>query len=103
MEPRLDRIDITPSANGWSVAGEIDAVTAQQLADEFANLPDVIDGHIEVDLAAITFMDSSGLRVLLALADRAEASGRTVVVRNPSKPVTKLLGITQLESRFGLI
>ena len=103
MEPHLDRIRITPSTNGWSVAGEIDAVSVQQLADAFANLPAVIDGPIDVDLAGVTFIDSSGLRVLLGLADRVEAAGGTTVIRNPSKQVLRLLAITQLESRFGLI
>ena len=103
MEPQHDDLSITPSTNGWSVTGEIDAATAQQLADAFANLPDVDDGAVEVDLARVTFIDSSGLRVLLGLADRAEASGRAVVIRNASRPVSKLLAVTQLESRFGLI
>jgi anti-sigma B factor antagonist len=103
VEPQQDRFNVTPSATGWTVAGELDAVSGQQLADAFANLPDVLDGPIAVDLAAVTFIDSSGLRVLLGLADRVEAAGGTTVVRNPSKQVTRLLAITQLEARFGLI
>jgi len=103
VEPQLDRLNINQLTNGWAVAGEIDAVSAQQLADAFTNLPDGLDGPIDVDLAGVTFIDSSGLRVLLGLADRVEAAGGTTVVRNPSKQVTRLLAITQLEARFGLI
>ena len=103
VEPQLDRLNITQLTNGWSVAGEIDAVSAEELTEAFANLPDVNAGPIDVDLAGVTFIDSSGLRVLLELADRVDAAGGATVVRNPSKHVTKLLAITQLESRFGLI
>jgi anti-sigma B factor antagonist len=103
VEPHLERISITSLTNGWLVAGEIDAVAAQPLTEAFADLPDVHAGPVEVDLAGVTFIDSSGLRVLLGLADRVEAAGGTTVVRNPSKHVSKLLAITQLESRFGLI
>ena len=102
MEPQQDHFSVTPSTNGWAVAGEIDAVSGQQLADAFAILPDVLDGPIDVDMAAVTFIDSSGLRVLLGLADRVEAAGGTTVVSNPSKQVTRLLAITQIEARFGL-
>jgi anti-sigma B factor antagonist len=102
VEPQQDRFNVTPSTNGWAVAGEIDAVSGQQLAQAFEILPDVLDGPVDVDLAAVTFIDSSGLRVLLGLADRVEAAGGTTVIRNPSKHVSRLLAITQLESRFGL-
>jgi len=63
----------------------------------------VAAGAIEIDLAGVTFIDSSGLRVLLALAETVTASGGAVVIRNPSRPVSRLLRITELESTFGLV
>jgi len=102
VEPQIDRLDVTPTSTGWLVAGEVDAVSAQQLEEVFADLPAVGAGSVEVDLAAVTFIDSSGLRVLLGLADRAEAAGASTVIRNPSTPVIRLLTVTQLGSRFGL-
>ncbi len=95
-------IDVTTLSNGWSVSGQIDALTAGLLTEAMQDLPDVADGPIEVDLADVTFMDSSGLRVLLGLADRAAQAGGTVVILNASKSVRRLLEITKLESTFGL-
>ena len=102
MQAHPNRIDIIQSAHGWFVTGEIDVLTSLELTEAFANLPDVTKGPVEVDLAGVTFIDSSGLRVLLELADRVEATDRETVIRNPSPTVTRLLAITQLESRFGL-
>ncbi len=96
------QIDVVKLPHGWSVSGEIDALTSGPLADALEDLPDVADGPIELDLAGVTFIDSSGLRVLLRVADRVAAVGGTVVVRNPSKAVSRLVAITKLESTFGL-
>lgn len=54
------------------VAGEIDMVNAttvhQQLLDAVSNQ----ETAVRVDLSGLTFMDSAGLRILFALADRLE-------------------------------
>ena len=102
VEPQHDRLNVTRTNRGWSVAGELDAVTAEQLVQAFGDLPEVDAGPIEVDLAAVTFIDSSGLRALLELADRADAAGAETLIKNPSKQVSRLLVITHLEDRFGL-
>jgi anti-anti-sigma factor len=80
----------------------MDVASALQLSDAFAELPARAGASVELDLAGVTFIDSSGLTALLRLADSVEAAGGTTVIRNPSATVTKLLTITQLESRFGL-
>jgi len=102
MESSTARIDVTESGRKWLIVGEIDASNAGQLADALATRPDTNDAAVELDLAGVTFIDSSGLRALLQLADSVEAEGGCTVIRNPSEPVLKLLTITQLESRFGL-
>ena len=102
MQPSGEPVDISTMPTGWSVTGQIDALTSEQLANAFTDIPDVVDGPIEVDLAGVTFIDSSGLRVLLGLAGRVTHAGGTVVIRNASKPVARLLAITRLESTFGL-
>ena len=102
VQPGRDDIDVTTTSNGWSVSGQIDAQTAGHMNDALQDMPDVGDGPIELDLSDVTFIDSSGLRVLLGLADRVAQAGGTVVIRNASKSVKRLLEITKLESTFGL-
>jgi anti-sigma B factor antagonist len=96
------RISIEPLPRGWAVAGELDASTAPSLDAAFAELP-AATSQVDVDLDGVTFIDSSGLRVLIALNDRVTAEGGRVVVSSASNPVRRLLEITGLESTFGVI
>jgi anti-anti-sigma factor len=53
-----------------------------------------------VDLTKVTFMDSSGLRSLLAASHRARQHGSKVVLRNVGPEVWRLLEITKTASHF---
>jgi len=80
-------------------AGEIDMRTA---ADLRVALDAVLDGRpskIMIDLAAVTFMDSTGLGVLVQACTRAGDHGRVVVI-NPHPIVRRILEITGLGELF---
>ena len=49
---------------------------------------------LRVDMSGLTFMDSSGLRVLLRVAEAATGKGTNVVLVRPSPQVQKLLDLT---------
>jgi anti-sigma B factor antagonist len=89
-EPRLD---IARDVDGALVlAGEIDSYTAPDLADRLG-----ADPPIEVvDVAGVTFIDSSGLRVLVEAHQARAASGSRLVLRSPSAAVQRLLEISGL-------
>ena len=75
------------------VAGELDPHTAPDLA---AHLEALVDGgarSVELDLGGLRFMDSSGLRVLLAAAERLAGAGGSLVLRDPAPAVRRLLDI----------
>ncbi len=75
--------------------GELDIATAPELVDLLARLRH--HGHaVTVDLAEVTFMDSTGLRELL----RATSDGHTVVLRNVPKQVRILLELAGVDSLF---
>ena len=95
------RISIDTIDTNFTVGGELDASTSPLLASAFADAPVGAEQFV-VDLGAVTFIDSSGLRVLIAFNDRVTADGGTVIVSNPSSSVRRLLQITGLESMFGL-
>lgn len=97
MPNRLAITDIDP--NGVALRGEIDAHSAPAVADRFSTLP-VGDGDIVIDMAEVSFMDSSGLRVLLDLHQRAGEAERRLVLRTPSQSVTKLLEVSGLSDHF---
>jgi anti-sigma B factor antagonist len=71
------------------VAGELDMATVPRLEQEVeARLP---DGPCELllELSGLTFIDSSGLRLLIMLAERAKAEGWTLsITRPPERTLT---------------
>ena len=77
------------------VRGEIDMMSAPVLALKLGE----IDGGTAavVDLGDVTFMDSSGLKVLLTAATRHTASGGSLVLRRPSEAVRRIVRLTKLE------
>ena len=82
-----------------AVAGELDAFSAPSL-EELAADAGADGAPITLDLARTTFIDSSGLRSLLALHAKLERNGVALTLRAPSDPVTRLLGITGLDTHF---
>lgn len=97
MPNRLAITDI--DHNGVALRGEIDAYSAPRLADRFTSLPAGND-DIVIDMAEVSFMDSSGLRVLLELHERAGQVGRRLVLHTPSPSVTKVLEVSGLSDHF---
>ncbi len=55
---------------------------------------------VSLDLAQVTYMDSSSLGVLLLLKEKAEAKARKVVLRNPNATVLKTLQVVQFNQIF---
>ena len=99
MSEGSDRFTLTSHDDNVIVlAGELDAHTAPTVE---AALADVDDTDTAVlDMSGLTFIDSSGLRVLIsAHRDRAEAGG-ALHLRNPSRSVQRLLSISGLEGHL---
>ena len=75
--------------------GEIDAHSAAALAEHLLGQP----GIRVVDLAAVSFIDSSGLRVLVEAHHAREGDGG-LVLRSPSAAVQRLLEISGLSGHL---
>lgn len=96
----LENFGVTVSFEGGRVVlgvrGEADIVSAPELA---AVLDAVIDrGHASVvlDLAALDFMDASGLRVIASGANRLDPLGGELTIRSTPPQVIRILDITGL-------
>ncbi|WP_185893872.1 STAS domain-containing protein [Streptomyces sp. WAC05950] len=79
------------------VSGEIDMDGAGQLRADLTAALCASPGGLDVDLAAVTFCDSSGLHVLLDLDREAKQAGKSLVLTALSRPVARLLRITGAE------
>lgn len=83
-----------------SVSGEVDAASADSLR---STVFDVIEGgqaNVKIDMSDVSFIDSSGLRVLIAGYKAAESAGGGLSVAEPSEAVRRLLEITGQLERF---
>ena len=56
-----------------------------------------------IDLSAVTFMDSGGLKVLLTAHRRAEEAGRSFALVKGGDTVNRLLEVTGLSERLELL
>jgi anti-sigma B factor antagonist len=78
--------------------GELDIVGAPILTDA---VPEG-DEALVIDLEAVGFMDSSGLRALLEARQRCLESGRPFALARPSDAVRRVLELVDLEREFEL-
>jgi anti-sigma B factor antagonist len=81
--------------DGWrvQVGGELDLDTARQLAESM----DALAGLVVVDLADVTFIDSTGLSVLLREHRRLDDSGGRLVLRGLTSATVRLFAETGLD------
>jgi anti-anti-sigma factor len=82
------------------VSGDIDVAGGPIL--DAALLQRSKDDHLVVDLGGVSFMDSSGLRNLLAASYRARQRGTDLVLRNVGPVVWRLLEITRTVGQFAV-
>jgi anti-anti-sigma factor len=95
--------EATPTAYGLlvDVAGELDIATAPDLRRALAaRAPE--GGLLLVDLTSATFMDSSGLSVVLALHAELRAAGARLAIVCPPGPVYLLFEVTGVEDELPL-
>ena len=90
------RSEPAPHAVVLALAGELDLATAAEVTAEVDALP---AGPVVLDLAAVSFCDSSGLRGLIECHRSREDRGGLLLTR-PSPPLARLLGMTGLEDYF---
>jgi anti-sigma B factor antagonist len=78
-----------------TVAGEVDIATAPSLAETLAQLE---HGTVRVDVTEVTFIDSSGLKALLAAHRYLSRNGSRMIICGQLDPlVLRTLEITGLD------
>jgi anti-anti-sigma factor len=85
------------------VEGEIDLTTADQLAGQIANAAASHPGDVAVDLGGVSFMDSTGIFVLVMAVRALEPFGRRLTVRNARPAARRTLEITGMAKILGLV
>jgi anti-sigma B factor antagonist len=85
-----------------SLSGAFDLTTREAVLSAGTNALEGNDCGVVLDLAGVTFIDSSGLGALVQLANLGRDSERPVVLRDPSVRVMRVLELTALDTTLSI-
>jgi len=97
--PRLD-VSVDAEQRVLVLVGDVDVHTAEDLDAHLDRLGTGAD--VVVDLAGVGFIDSSGLRVVIAHHQRLGDASAALVLRSPSAAVTRLVQIAGLDEHLNV-
>ncbi len=83
-----------------SLFGELDLATADDVSAEIQRVEDTDARSIVVDLAGLTFMDSTGIRLLWRAHERSRADSCRLTLLRGCAAVQRVLQLTGLEARL---
>jgi anti-anti-sigma factor len=86
-----------------SIYGELDAATAGLFDRELRRVQDSDIPTIIIDLSALEFIDSSGLRVLARADERSRANGNALRFLRATDLVHRAFVMTGLDSRLSFL
>jgi len=80
------------------VSGELDMATSSELESQLETTN--AGERVVIDLTECTFLDSTGIRVLLTGASRSESAGGTLELIAPDERVRRVLEIAGVETKI---
>ena len=83
-----------------TVRGEVDLATAPELETCIQKAYEGNTKSVVLDLEALSFIDSSGLRVLVAISKEARARDASLMLRNVPRHAQRVLDLTGLWNWF---
>lgn len=93
------RIEPLESGRGLRLSGELDIFSVESFRKA---LEPELQGTLVLDLAAVEFMDDSGLGLLVGTVKRLRDQEGSLVLRNPRSQILRVLEITGLVKMPGL-
>ena len=92
---QLLRWSISASADAVTVTleGELDLANCESLRELLREITSRKPGEVFVDLAQLSFLDSSGIRCLIGVAQDAARNETTFVVRQPQAAVRRVMEV----------
>lgn len=103
IESRLAIREMTAEVAVVSLHGRVDAASVRTQRDQLHVLLDKGIRFVVVDLAAVTFLDSAGMAMLVSLLKRTRAAeGDVRLVEPADESVRHILRLTRLDLVFNL-
>lgn len=85
------------------LAGELDGATSAELVERFERIAaDPQSGHVIVDLAEVSFIDSAGMRAIIAIERATAERELTLTILPPPDEVTELLRVAGVAEHLPL-
>jgi anti-anti-sigma factor len=100
-------LDLTTETAGTTVrlalTGELDIAGAARVEQELERIEQDPPATIVLDLRELAFMDSTGLRVIVAADSRAREQNRRLVIVRGSATVQRIIEMTRLDERLEIV
>lgn len=95
-------IEIGAEPNGvvLTLSGELDLATTPRLAAALTEVARGDHARIVLELQRLTFMDSTGLGLIVRTDQEGRAAGRPLVLRHPQQQVRRLLELSDTLDRL---
>ncbi len=99
LQPSKDAVELDRAGRHLTVyvSDDLDAATAPPIGDAIIHHLQPGDEKVWVDLSAVTFCDSSGIRMLFRLHREIEASGAYFILFDPPDSVRRLIDMVDPE------
>ena len=86
-----------------SLRGELDLSTVEKVEGELLGIEDRGDRLLVLDLRGLTFLDSTGLRLMVTADQRARKAGRRLAIVKGPETVHRVFTITKLDERLQMV
>ena len=86
-----------------SLRGELDLSTVDKVEDALRRVERDEPSVVVLDLSALTFLDSTGLRTIVTADQRARRDDRRLVVVKGPETVHRVFTITRLDERLEMV
>jgi anti-sigma B factor antagonist len=97
------RTETTDGATRVVLQGELDIASTPLLDAELEKLEGAEPPVMVIDLRGVEFMDSTGLRAMVAADARAKEAGRRLAIVRGSKAVERVFKLTRLDESLDMI
>jgi anti-sigma B factor antagonist len=110
MHPQEERegqfnvsVETNPGSYTVALRGELDIATADQLTAALDGVAPAPGERLVIDLTAISFMDSTGLRVLIAANGAATEGGYELFIVTGDSPAKRVLELTRMDEHMQVV
>ena len=97
------RAECSGDVGRLTITGELDIATAPQVEEAAGAMLGEGVSELRIDLRDLTFIDSSGLRVLIALNNRATSEGWKLSLVRPSDRSMSVFQITGADENLPFV